>query len=290
MALDFTGKVAVVTGAGGGLGRTHALELARRGARVVVNDLGGSPSGEGKSVDFAQKVVDEIKEAGGEAVANTASVADQQGAESMIQDAVDNFGRIDILINNAGILRDQSFKKFNVDDMKLVLDVHLMGSIYTTRAAWPLMCEQQYGRIVMTTSPSGLFGNFGQTNYGAAKMGIVGLMNTLAIEGKTKNVYTNALAPVAITRLTENLMPVDDKMRKQMAPELTSAAVLNLCAEHAPNGDIILASGSQYNKIKYSQNQGVKLGEDATAEDVEKVWAQLMDMSELKVRDSMLGG
>jgi len=173
MALDFTDKVAVVTGAGGGLGRSHALALAARGAKVVVNDLGGSVSGEGESVDHAQKVVDEIVAEGGEAIANTASVSDPAGAQSMIDDAMNHFGGIHILINNAGILRDQSFKKANMDDMKLILDVHLMGSVYTTKAAWHIMCDQQYGRIVMTTSPSGLFGNFGQTNYGAAKLGIV---------------------------------------------------------------------------------------------------------------------
>ena len=193
MALDFTGKVAVVTGAGGGLGRSHALALAERGAKVVVNDLGGSVAGEGQSVDHAQKVVDEIVTAGGKAIANTASVSDPAGAQSMIDDAINHFGGIHILINNAGILRDQSFKKASMDDMKLILDVHLMGSVYTTKAAWQIMCDQQYGRVVMTTSPSGLFGNFGQTNYGAAKLGIVGLMNTLAIEGQKKMCFVMPL-------------------------------------------------------------------------------------------------
>lgn len=288
--LDFKNKVAVVTGAGGGLGRAHALELAKRGAKVVVNDLGGSASGEGESKDFAQSVVDEIRSAGGEAIANYASVADPDGAQSIINDAVENFGRIDILINNAGILRDQTFKKLNMDDLKLILDVHLMGSFYTTKAAWPLMTEQGYGRIVMTTSPSGMFGNFGQSNYGAAKMGVLGLMNTLALEGKKKNVYTNAIAPVAVTRLTENLLPGNNEaLKKQLAPELVSAAVLNLCAEHAPNGAIILANGPQYRKIQFSQNNGVQLSIDATAEDLEEAWDSLMDTSEIQVRTTMMG-
>lgn len=290
MALDFTGKVAVVTGAGGGLGRSHALALAERGAKVVVNDLGGSVSGEGQSVDHAQKVVDEIVTAGGEAIANTASVSDPAGAQSMIDDAINHFGGIHILINNAGILRDQSFKKASMDDMKLILDVHLMGSVYTTKAAWQIMCDQQYGRVVMTTSPSGLFGNFGQTNYGAAKLGIVGLMNTLAIEGQKKNVFCNAIAPVALTRMTRSLMPqIDDSVKAKLAPEWVTAAVLNLCTEGTKNGDIVLSNGPQYKLIRYCQNAGVTLGETGTAEDLEKVWDQLLDVSNMKVRARKMG-
>ncbi|MEK9622800.1 MAG: SDR family NAD(P)-dependent oxidoreductase [Alphaproteobacteria bacterium] len=290
MALDFTGKVAVVTGAGGGLGRSHALALAERGAKVVVNDLGGSVSGEGQSVDHAQKVVDEIVTAGGEAIANTASVSDPAGAQSMIDDAINHFGGIHILINNAGILRDQSFKKASMDDMKLILDVHLMGSVYTTKAAWRIMCDQQYGRVVMTTSPSGLFGNFGQTNYGAAKLGIVGLMNTLAIEGQKKNVFCNAIAPVALTRMTRSLMPqIDGSVEAKLAPEWVTAAVLNLCTEGTKNGDIVLSNGPQYKLIRYCQNAGVTLGETGTAEDLEKVWDQLLDISNMKVRARKMG-
>lgn len=290
MALDFTGKVAVVTGAGGGLGRSHALALAERGAKVVVNDLGGSVSGEGQSVDHAQKVVDEIVTAGGEAIANTASVSDPAGAQSMIDDAINHFGGIHILINNAGILRDQSFKKASMDDMKLILDVHLMGSVYTTKAAWQIMCDQQYGRVVMTTSPSGLFGNFGQTNYGAAKLGIVGLMNTLAIEGQKKNVFCNAIAPVALTRMTRSLMPqIDGSVKAKLAPEWVTAAVLNLCTEGTKNGDIVLSNGPQYKLIRYCQNAGVTLGETGTAEDLEKVWDQLMNMSSVTVRARQMG-
>lgn len=290
MALDFTGKVAVVTGAGGGLGRSHALALAERGAKVVVNDLGGSVAGEGQSVDHAQKVVDEIVTAGGEAIANTASVSDPAGAQSMIDDAINHFGGIHILINNAGILRDQSFKKASMDDMKLILDVHLMGSVYTTKAAWQIMCDQQYGRVVMTTSPSGLFGNFGQTNYGAAKLGIVGLMNTLAIEGQKKNVFCNAIAPVALTRMTRSLMPqIDGSVKAKLAPEWVTAAVLNLCTEGTKNGDIVLSNGPQYKLIRYCQNAGVTLGETGTAEDLEKVWDQLLDISNMKVRARKMG-
>ena len=279
-----------MTGAGGGLGRSHALALAERGAKVVVNDLGGSVSGEGQSVDHAQKVVDEIVTAGGEAIANTASVSDPAGAQSMIDDAINHFGGIHILINNAGILRDQSFKKASMDDMKLILDVHLMGSVYTTKAAWQIMCDQQYGRVVMTTSPSGLFGNFGQTNYGAAKLGIVGLMNTLAIEGQKKNVFCNAIAPVALTRMTRSLMPqIDGSVKAKLAPEWVTAAVLNLCTEGTKNGDIVLSNGPQYKLIRYCQNAGVTLGETGTAEDLEKVWDQLLDISNMKVRARKMG-
>src|SRR5262245_6003289 len=196
MGIDFTGKVAIVTGAGGGLGRTHALELAKRGAKVVVNDLGGAMDGTGGSSAAAEKVVAEIKAAGGTAIANGSSVTDKKGVENLVKQTVEAFGRIDILINNAGILRDKSFKKMELEDFQLVIDVHLMGSVYCTKAVWPIMNEQNYGRIVMTTSPSGLFGNFGQTNYGAAKLGVVGFMNTLKIEGAKTNVKINAIAPV----------------------------------------------------------------------------------------------
>src|ERR1700754_4611649 len=194
MSIDFKGKVAIVTGAGGGLGRTHALELAKRGASVVVNDLGGSMDGSGGSSAAAEKVVEEIKAAGGQAIANGSSVSDQKGVANLVQQTLAAFKRIDILVNNAGILRDKSFKKMELADFDLVIDVHLRGSAYCTKAVWPIMLEQNYGRIVMTTSPSGLFGNFGQANYGAAKLGVVGMMNTLKIEGAKNNARINALA------------------------------------------------------------------------------------------------
>jgi NAD(P)-dependent dehydrogenase (short-subunit alcohol dehydrogenase family) len=207
MGIDFKGKVAIVTGAGGGLGRAHALELAKRGAKVVVNDLGGAMDGSGGSSKAAEAVVAEIKAAGGEAIATGSSVSDRKGVDNLVKQTMEAFGRIDILINNAGILRDKSFKKMELDDFQIVIDVHLMGSAYCTKAVWPIMTEQNYGRIVMTTSPSGLYGNFGQANYGAAKLGVVGFMNTLKIEGAKNNVRINAIAPVAATRMTENLMP-----------------------------------------------------------------------------------
>jgi len=193
MTVSFKDKIAIVTGAGGGLGRCHALELAARGAKVVVNDLGGSAEGSGHSATPAQQVVDEILAAGGEAIANYASVSDEQGAASIVQNAVDKWGRIDILINNAGILRDKSFAKVSMDDFRKVIDVHLWGSVYVTKAAWPHMVAQHYGRILMTTSASGLFGNFGQTNYGTAKMGVIGLMNSLKQEGAKYNIHINAI-------------------------------------------------------------------------------------------------
>lgn len=207
MAINFDGKVAIITGAGAGLGRAHALGFAKSGAKVVVNDLGGALDGTGGSSEAADKVVAEIKAAGGEAIANGASVSDRAGAESIIKDALNAFGRVDVVVNNAGILRDRSFKKVTLDDFQTVIDVHLMGSVYVTKAAWPVMEEQQYGRVIMTTSSTGLFGNFGQTNYGAAKLGVVGLMNTLKLEGGKKNIKVNTIAPTSATRMTENLMP-----------------------------------------------------------------------------------
>jgi len=282
MSNSFEGKVAIVTGAGGGLGRCHALELARRGARVVVNDLGGAMDGTGGSSDAAMAVVEEIKAGGGEAIANGGSVSDRQGAKSMVKDAMDAWGRVDVLINNAGILRDKSFAKMDLDDFQIVLDVHLMGSVNVTKEVWPIMREQNYGRIVMTTSPSGLYGNFGQTNYGAAKLGLVGFMNTLKIEGAKNNVYTNAIAPVAATRMTENLM--SEQALKALGPELITPAVVFLCTEEAPNGVVIQAQGGKFSIACIVENEGVDLGLDATVEDVAENYAKISDLTGAKPR------
>ena len=285
MSYSFDGKVAIVTGAGGGLGRCHALDLASRGAKVIVNDLGGAMDGTGGSSEAAQAVVAEIIDAGGEAMANGGSVSDPAGAQSMVDDAMKAWGRVDVLINNAGILRDKSFAKMEMDDFQIVLDVHLIGSVLVTKAVWPIMREQNYGRIVMTTSPSGLYGNFGQTNYGAAKLGLVGFMNTLKIEGAKNNVHTNAIAPVAATRMTENLMP--EQALKTLGPELVTPAVVYLCTEDAPNGVILQAQGGRFSMACMMENEGVDLGHDATAEDIGDNIAKISDLSSVKPR-SML--
>ena len=282
MSIDFKGKVAIVTGAGGGLGRTHALELAKRGAKVVVNDLGGTVDGTGGSSEAANKVVAEIKAAGGEAISNGSSVTDETGVANLVKQTVDAFGRIDILVNNAGILRDKSFKKMEVADARIVLDVHLMGSFICTKAVWPIMSEQNYGRIVMTTSPSGLFGNFGQANYGAAKLGLVGFMNTLVIEGKKNDIRINAISPVAATRMTENLMPKE--MLDKIGPEHVTAGVVFLCSTDAPNGAILQAMGGQFHVAAVMENEMVNLGEKATADDGAANWAKISDLSKARVR------
>lgn len=285
MSYSFEGKVAVVTGAGGGLGRCHALELAKRGAKVVVNDLGGSMDGTGGSSDAANAVVEEIKTAGGEAIANGGSVSDRAGAKSMVDDAVKAFGRLDIVINNAGILRDKSFHKMTQDDFEMVLDVHLIGSMNVTHAAWPIMREQGYGRIVMTTSPSGLYGNFGQANYGAAKLGLVGFMNTLKIEGAKYNIHTNAIAPVAATRMTENLMT--EEALEKLGPELITPGVVYLCTDDAPNGVVLQAAGGRFSIACIVENRGVDLGLDATVEDIGQNIEQIVDLSEAKPRNML---
>ena len=277
MTYSFADKVAIVTGAGGGLGRCHALELARRGAKVVINDLGGSVDGTGGSSDAALAVVEEIKALGGEAIANGGSVSDRQGAQSIVDDAMNAWGRVDIVINNAGILRDKSFHKMTLDDYQLVLDVHLMGSVNVTHAAWPIMREQGYGRVVVTTSPSGLYGNFGQTNYGAAKLGLVGFMNTLKIEGAKNNIHTNAIAPVAATRMTENLISED--ALAALAPELVTPGVVYLCSEDAPNGVVLQAQGGKFSVACIVENAGVDLGVEASAEDIGENWESIADLS-----------
>jgi len=278
MSIDFKGKVAIVTGAGAGLGKNHALELAKRGAKVVVNDLGSSVDGSGGSSAAAQAVVEEIKKAGGEAIANGASVSDKKGAESIVADAVKAFGTVDILINNAGILRDKSFTKVTLEDFELIVNVHLLGSVYVTKAAWPVMLEKGYGRIVMTTSSSGLYGNFGQANYGAAKLGVIGLMNTLKIEGEKKNVRVNAIAPIAATRMTEGL-GIPEEFFKKLKPELVTPAVLYLASENAPTGLIIEAGAGHYSKVAILEAKGVKLGDDATPEAIEANIGKITDMT-----------
>ncbi|GAA6173491.1 SDR family NAD(P)-dependent oxidoreductase [Colwellia sp. KU-HH00111] len=254
MTINFEGKVAIVTGAGNGLGRSHALELARRGAKVVVNDLGGARDGSGASSEASQEVVGLIEAMGGEAISHGANVANFDEVQDMVQQTMDKWGRVDILINNAGILRDKSFSKMSIDDFKLVLDVHVMGSVNCTKAVWDIMREQNYGRIVMTTSSSGMYGNFGQSNYGAAKMAVLGLMNTLVLEGAKNNVFVNALAPTAGTRMTEDLMP--EEIIKAFSPEAVTAGMLTLCDENAPNRFILCAGAGGYSSANIFETEG----------------------------------
>jgi NAD(P)-dependent dehydrogenase (short-subunit alcohol dehydrogenase family) len=261
MTIDFTGRVAIVTGAGGGLGRQHALALAARGAKVLVNDLGGARDGSGGSVSAAEAVVAEIRAAGGEAMANGASVTDFLAVQAMVKQAVDAWGRVDILVNNAGILRDKSFAKMELADFELVVDVHLMGAVHCSKAVWGIMNEQKYGRIVMTTSSSGLYGNFGQSNYGAAKMALVGLMQTLSIEGAKNGIRVNCLAPTAATRMTEDLMPA--AVLAALQPQAVVPAMLVLASEDAPTRTILCAGAGTFEAAHITMTQGVWLGTDA---------------------------
>ena len=254
MTVSFEGKVAIVTGAGNGLGRSHALALAARGAKVVVNDLGGARDGEGMSSAASQEVVRLIEEQGGEAISNGANVTNYQEVEAMVQQAMDKWGRVDILVNNAGILRDKSFSKMSLDDFKLVVDVHLMGTVNCTKAVWEIMREQNYGRIVMTTSSSGMYGNFGQSNYGAAKMAVLGLMNTLVLEGAKNNIHINALAPTAGTRMTEDLMP--EEIANLFSPESVTAGMLTLCDDEAPNRFILCAGAGGFSQASLYETDG----------------------------------
>jgi NAD(P)-dependent dehydrogenase (short-subunit alcohol dehydrogenase family) len=278
--LGFDGKVAIITGAGGGLGRSHALELAKRGALIVVNDLGGSVDGEGGSHTAAQKVVDEIKAVGGEAVANYDSVATPEGGESIVQTAVDSFGRVDIIINNAGILRDASFKNMTKEMLEPIIDVHLKGAFYVTRPAWQLMRDQGYGRIINTSSGAGVFGNFGQTNYGAAKMGLVGFTRVLSVEGAKNNIKANAIAPVAKTRMTEELLgPIADKL----APEYVTPIVTFLAHESCPvSGEVYSVGGGRVARVFIGVTPGYTDSE-LTPESVRDHFDQIRDETDYAV-------
>ena len=280
MTIDFKDKVAIVTGAGGGLGRSHALELSKRGAKVIVNDLGGSVDGSGGSSDAAEKVVKEIISSGGQAISNGSSVTDDNGVKLMIDQTIDEYGRIDILINNAGILIDKSFSKMEINDFEKVLNVHLMGTVKPTKAVWEIMKEQNYGRILVTSSSSGLYGNFGQTNYGAAKLGLVGFMNTLKLEGQKYNVHVNALTPVAYTRMTANLMPPEAE--NLLTPESVTPAAIYLVSHEAPNGTILCAGAGVYSVSKIMESDGLSLGLNATAEDIVNNWEKISNFNEAK--------
>ncbi len=274
MTIRYDGKVAIVTGAGQGLGRSHAIELAKRGAKVVINDLGGAKDGTGGSSEAARAVVAEIEALGGEAIANGANVAKYDEVEAMVKQAMDQWGRVDILVNNAGILRDKSFAKGTLEDFRLVLDVHLMGTVNCTKACWDIMREQAYGRIVVTTSSSGLYGNFGQTNYGSAKMGVIGMMNTLVQEGAKYDIRVNALAPTAGTRMTEGLIPED--AFALLTPETVTPAVLYLVAEDAPNRTILCAGAGAYAVAKIVETDGVWLTpEEQTPEGIAAHWDEI---------------
>lgn len=278
MTIRFDNRVAIVTGAGAGLGRQHALLLASRGAKVVVNDPGGSVDGTGGANAVADTVVAEIRAAGGEAVANYGSVSDEKAAQGIIDTAMNTWGRLDILVNNAGILRDKSFNKMENEDFRVVVDVHLMGTVYCTKAAWQHMRAAKYGRIVVTTSGSGTLGNFGQANYGAAKMGVNGFINVLRHEGASYNIKLNAISPSARTRMTEDLIP--EEVAVYMKPELVSPAVAWMCSEQCDvSGEIISANAGAYSVVKYFQTEGVQFdpGEPVTLEMFADAWPKIND-------------
>ena len=275
-------KVAIITGAGRGIGMETALLFAKEGAKVVVNDLGGSVDGSGGASDAANAVVEEIKAEGGEAIANGASVADQSGVQNMIDEVMSKWGRIDVLVNNAGILRDKSFHKISLEEFNAVMDVHFQGSVYTSHAVYPIMREQNFGRIIFTSSSGGLSGNFGQANYGAAKMAMIGLMNCLKIEGQKYNVHSSAVAPVALSRMTENLFP--EGIGERFLPEYVTPAVIYLASDDAPNGAIIGAGAGVFTQFRIFETMGLALGtgDDMTPENIAAGWSSVADMDDAR--------
>ena len=285
MTIRFDGRVAVVTGAGGGLGREHALALAARGAKVVVNDLGAAVDGSGGATAAALAVVEQIRAAGGQAIASGASVTDAAAVQAMIDQTMQAWGRVDILVNNAGILRDKSFAKMDLADFRLVVEVHLMGAVNCCKAVWEVMRAQNYGRIVMTTSSSGLYGNFGQANYGAAKMALVGLMQTLSLEGAKNNIRVNCLAPTAATRMTEALMP--EAILKLLRPEAVTPGLLALVADDAPTRAILCAGAGAFERAHVTLTEGIFVGlRGDAAEQVLLHWDALSDRSGETVPES----
>lgn len=284
--VSLEGKVALITGAGGGLGRSHALLFAARGAKIVVNDLGGSLDGTGdeKSQTPAEKVVDEIKAAGGEAAPNYDSVTDPAGAEKMVETAVKEFGRIDIIVNNAGILRDKSFLKMEEADFDAVIAVHLKGAYNVSKAAWPLLREQGYGRVIMTASAAGLYGNFGQANYSAAKSALIGFGQTLGIEGAKYNIHTNVIAPVARSRMTESILPPE--VLEMLQPELVSPLVAWLCSEECEtNSQVFEVGGGLVTRLRWTRSAPFTTNpkEGLTPEQVRDNWAKIEDMSDAEI-------
>ena len=280
MSISFDGRVAVVTGAGAGLGRSHAKYFAEHGAKVVVNDLGGTVAGTGGSSSAADEVVKEITDAGGVAVANYDSVATEEGGANIIKTALDNFGGVDILINNAGNIRDKSFAKMDLKDFTALMDVHLMGAVYCTKAAWPLMLQNRYGRVVMTTSAAGLYGTHGHTNYSSAKISLVGFMNALKQEGTSKNVLVNCVAPMALTRMTEEVM--SPKLAPKMKPEYVTAMMAWLCSEESTlAGEIIEAGMGYYSKVQIVEAPGFIFEGDQvpTPEQIRDKWSSISDMA-----------
>ena len=290
MDVRYDDRVAIVTGAGAGLGRSHAMLLASRGAKVVVNDPGGAVDGTGTASAVADKVVAEIKAAGGQAVANYDSVAEEKAAQRIIDTAMNTWGRLDILVNNAGILRDKSFNNLDMADYEFVNQVHHFGTVYCTKAAWPIMRAQKYGRIVVTTSGSGTVGNFGQANYGAAKMAVVGLINVLRHEGAKYGIRINAISPSALTRMTESLLPPD--IGPWMKPELVSPAVAWLCSEACDqNGEIIAATAGGYARVQYFVSEGAQFdpAEPVSIEMVRDAIDRIRDLSTAKPYTGLMG-
>lgn len=285
MSIRFDGRVAIVTGAGNGIGKAHALGLAERGAKVVINDLGGATNGSGSSSEVAEAVAEEIRAAGGEAIADGADVSNEEQVAAMVARTMKKWGRVDILLNNAGILRDKTFAKMTMDDFRKVIDVHLMGTVICSKAVWEIMREQNYGRILLTSSTSGLYGNFGQTNYGVAKSAMLGLMNVLHIEGAKNNIKVTMLAPSAVTRMTEEILPPE--ALSMMQPEAITPGVLYLLSEQGPSRFILSAAAGSFARIILNETDAVYLPpENRTPEAVAAVFERICSTENLHTMDN----